>query len=37
MKTQKVRKLKDFKKFIINKKALKKLKGGIVNNDIIDG
>ena len=36
MKTQKVKKLKDFKKFAIKKKALNKLKGGIGNEDVPD-
>ena len=36
MKTQKVKKLKDFKKFAIKKDALKKVKGGIGDEDIID-
>ncbi len=34
MKTQKVKKLKDFKKFAIKKDALKKVKGGVGNEDI---
>ena len=37
MKTQKVKKLKDFKKFAIKKSALKKVKGGITGEDIPDG
>lgn len=37
MKTQKVKKLKDFKKFAIKKNALKKVKGGIGQDDIPDG
>lgn len=36
MKTQKVKKLKDFKKFTIKKAALKKVKGGIGNDDAED-
>jgi len=37
MKIQKVKKLKDFKKFAIKKDALKKVKGGIVNEELADG
>ncbi len=37
MKTQKLKKLKDFKKFAIKKAALEKVKGGIVIEDLHDG
>lgn len=34
MKTQKLKKLKDFKKFAIKKDTLKKVKGGVGNDDL---
>ena len=36
MKTQNLKKLKNLKKFAIKKEALKKIKGGIGDEDIVD-
>ena len=37
MKTNKCKVLKKFKKFEINKKAMKKVKGGVGNDDLVGG